>query len=168
MPKVRGGDYLNLPVVWLSLAGENRLGTPDMPNVLCRNPKSICCASGTRRICLAPLSRANGWRAISFRSKCAGTDAKFGHRGMRRKTKPPYKKASLEALPGTYALLLSTASDAEIRVGRLGDMRLQSGFYVYVGSALGPGGVRARVNHHMRASPRHHWHIDYVRPQTTE
>lgn len=87
--------------------------------------------------------------------------------GMRTKTEPHYKRASLEARPGTYALLLSTASDAEIRVGRHGDMRLQSGFYVYVGSAFGPGGVRARVNHHLRDSPRYHWHIDYLRPHAT-
>jgi Uri superfamily endonuclease len=89
------------------------------------------------------------------------------NRGMRRKTEPRYKKASIEARPGTYVLLLSTASDAEIRVGRLGDMQLQSGFYVYVGSALGPGGVRARVIHHLRDSPRHHWHIDYLRPHVS-
>jgi Uri superfamily endonuclease len=38
------------------------------------------------------------------------------------------------------------------------------GFYVYVGSALGPGGVRARVRHHQRAAGRPHWHIDYLRP----
>lgn len=68
----------------------------------------------------------------------------------------------LKARPGTYALLLWSASDDEIRVGRHGMMRLQSGFYIYVGSAFGPGGVRARVNHHLHASPRPHWHIDYL------
>jgi Uri superfamily endonuclease len=73
----------------------------------------------------------------------------------------------LEARPGTYAFLLSSASDAEIRVGRFGDMQLQSGFYLYLGSALGPGGVRARVNHHLHASPRPHWHIDYLRPHAS-
>jgi Uri superfamily endonuclease len=57
---------------------------------------------------------------------------------------------SFEPRPGTYALLLSSAADGVIRVGRLGDLRLQPGFYVYVGSALGPGGVRARLAHHMR------------------
>jgi len=78
-----------------------------------------------------------------------------------------YEKFGLEARPGTYALLLSSATDAEIRVGRLGNMRLQSGFYLYVGSALGPGGVRARVSHHLYASPRPHWHIDYLKPHVT-
>src|SRR5208337_2178062 len=54
MPNVRGSDYLNLPVVRLSLAGENRLGTSDMPDVLCRNPKGLRRARDTRRIGLAP------------------------------------------------------------------------------------------------------------------
>ena len=76
----------------------------------------------------------------------------------------PESKVGLEARPGTYALLLSSATDGEIRVGRHGHMRLQSGFYLYVGSAFGPGGIRARVNHHLHASPRPHWHIDYLRP----
>jgi hypothetical protein len=35
---------------------------------------------------------------------------------------------------GTYALLLASATDALIRVGRLGNLRLQPGYYVYVGS----------------------------------
>jgi Uri superfamily endonuclease len=46
-------------------------------------------------------------------------------------------------------------------------MQLQPGFYVYIGSALGPGGVRARLAHHMRPAERPHWHIDYLRFHTT-
>jgi Uri superfamily endonuclease len=87
--------------------------------------------------------------------------------GMSKKTKPPCKKMALEARPGSYALLLSSASDANIRVGKLGGMRLRPGFYIYIGSALGPGGVRARVNHHLHASPRPRWHIDYLRAHAT-
>jgi hypothetical protein len=45
---------------------------------------------------------------------------------------------TIQSRPGTYALLLSSVSDAVIRIGRLGNLRLQPGFYVYVGSALGP------------------------------
>jgi Uri superfamily endonuclease len=89
------------------------------------------------------------------------------NRRMRRKTEPSHEKASPEARPGTYVLVLSSASDAEIRVGRHGCLRPQPGLYVYVGSALGPGGVRTRVNHHLRDSPRPHWHIDYLRPHAT-
>ena len=45
-------------------------------------------------------------------------------------------------------------------------MRLQPGYYVYLGSALGPGGLRARITHHQKLSPRPHWHIDYLRAYT--
>ncbi|HSK30229.1 MAG TPA: GIY-YIG nuclease family protein, partial [Candidatus Limnocylindria bacterium] len=37
------------------------------------------------------------------------------------------------------------------------------GYYVYVGSAFGPGGVRARVLRYCRKSKPKHWHIDYLR-----
>ena len=46
-------------------------------------------------------------------------------------------------------------------------MQLQRGFYVYVGSAHGPGGVRARLAHHMRPAQHPHWHIDYLRMRMT-
>jgi len=34
----------------------------------------------------------------------------------------------------------------------------------YVGSALGPGGLRARLARHASPSPRKHWHIDFLLP----
>ena len=70
----------------------------------------------------------------------------------------------IEPKPGTYALIISCASVARIQVGRLGTMQLQGGYYVYLGSALGPGGLRARIAHHQKLSTRPHWHIDYLRP----
>ena len=39
-----------------------------------------------------------------------------------------------------------------------------SGFYVYIGSAFGPGGLKARIYHHLKTSNRPHWHIDYLIP----
>src|ERR1035441_8593615 len=68
--------------------------------------------------------------------------------------------------PGTYVLVLSSRSTDLIQIGRLGALQLQSGFYVYVGSALGPGGVRARLAHHLKLSRRPHWHIDHLRAHT--
>ena len=67
---------------------------------------------------------------------------------------------------GTYSLILSCRTNPIIQVGRLGGLQLQPGFYVYVGSALGPGGIAARVAHHERVSPRPRWHIDYLRAHT--
>ena len=71
--------------------------------------------------------------------------------------------AAIEPQPRTYALVLAAGAKGLVRVGRLGVLRLQSGFYVYFGSALGLGGVRARLAHHLRPSIRPHWHIDYLR-----
>ena len=47
-------------------------------------------------------------------------------------------------------------------VGRLGTFDFRSGFYAYVGSAFGAGGLRARVEHHLEALAVPHWHIDYL------
>jgi Uri superfamily endonuclease len=70
------------------------------------------------------------------------------------------------ARPGTYVLVLFSPHKGSIEVGQLGQMPLERGFYVYVGSARGPGGLRARLAHHQKVSPRPHWHIDYLRPAT--
>lgn len=75
--------------------------------------------------------------------------------------------AALETHAGTYALVLSARANRLVRVGRLGSFRLQSGFYVYVGSALGPGGVGGRLIHHLKQSCRPHWHIDYLKRHTS-
>ena len=65
--------------------------------------------------------------------------------------------------PGTYVILLHLARLRRIPVGALGRHEFQSGYYLYVGSAFGPGGLRARLRHHTRISGRPHWHVDYLR-----
>jgi Uri superfamily endonuclease len=75
------------------------------------------------------------------------------------------KELTLDALPGTYALLFRSVSDVEITVGKLGKLRLEPGFYVYVGSACGPGGIRGRMAHHLGECRRQHWHIDYLKTE---
>ena len=72
----------------------------------------------------------------------------------------------LEPKPGTYALILSCSTKVRVQVGCLGTMRLQPGYYVYLGSALGPGGLRGRIAHHQKPSLRPRWHIDYLRAHT--
>lgn len=71
----------------------------------------------------------------------------------------------MKAEKGTYALVLSLADEAFFNnVGPFGAIRLPGGYFVYVGSALGSGGVRGRIAHHMRFATKPHWHLDYVRP----
>jgi Uri superfamily endonuclease len=64
-------------------------------------------------------------------------------------------------LPGTYLLLLHLAEAKRIAVGHLGLVDLPSGWYVYVGSAL--GGLGPRLRRHASLTKRHHWHIDALR-----
>lgn len=74
---------------------------------------------------------------------------------------------SLQSEPGTYALLLRAADERDVDIGALGEMRVHPGLYVYVGSAFGPGGLRARVERHARGDGARHWHVDYLRAVTT-
>ena len=65
--------------------------------------------------------------------------------------------------PGTYAVILRSRWNRTVQIGRWGVLNLRRGYYVYVGSALGPGGLSARVSRHCRGSKAKHWHIDYLR-----
>lgn len=64
---------------------------------------------------------------------------------------------------GTYILVLRLPQDRASRVGRLGRRYFSRGYYAYVGSALGPGGLGSRLRHHARPARRCHWHVDYLR-----
>jgi Uri superfamily endonuclease len=64
-------------------------------------------------------------------------------------------------VPGVYALLLLLREPVTVRV--LGSVfRLKPGCYVYVGSARGPGGLRARIARHAAAEKRVKWHVDQL------
>lgn len=65
--------------------------------------------------------------------------------------------------PGTYALILRSSQPSKLLVGKLGEMQVQPGFYIYVGSAFGPGGLQGRLSHHLRPPAFPHWHIDFLR-----
>ena len=72
--------------------------------------------------------------------------------------------SDLGSRSGTYALVIELASaPVDLAVGRLGLLRFEAPFYLYVGSALGPGGLAARLRHHLGCLARPHWHIDYLR-----
>lgn len=65
--------------------------------------------------------------------------------------------------PGTYVLILASQHSRQIAIGKRLSIQLQPGYYAYVGSALGPGGLSARLGHHRRPVRSPHWHIDYLR-----
>ena len=97
------------------------------------------------------------WRPPSTPARLAGGDT--------RRRSAPSPDIALSASPGTYVLILEAASRRRVRVGALGILELEPGFYAYVGSARGPGGLAARLAHHRRRARAPHWHVDYLREQ---
>ncbi len=63
---------------------------------------------------------------------------------------------------GTYVLIAFVPRMKRLEIGRLGTFDLIPGFYAYVGSAFGAGGLRARLEHHLESVAEPHWHIDYL------
>jgi Uri superfamily endonuclease len=81
--------------------------------------------------------------------------------GLRSEIETSFDRAS-----GTYALLLRTETSESKRVGKLGRIHLRPGYYAYVGSALGPGGLHARIARHLDPTRPIHWHIDSLKRAT--
>lgn len=76
-------------------------------------------------------------------------------------------EVAIPAQPGVYLLLFHIVRPLAIEPGRLGRFVLESGWYGYVGSAWGPGGLAARVGRHLRpaSAKRARWHIDWLTAQ---
>lgn len=73
------------------------------------------------------------------------------------------QRLDVPALGGSYVLALAAAAPLRIRAGALGERLLDPGVYLYVGSAFGPGGLRARLSRHWFGAERQRWHVDYLR-----
>ncbi|NLE46731.1 MAG: GIY-YIG nuclease family protein [Chloroflexi bacterium] len=69
----------------------------------------------------------------------------------------------LPSSPGSYVLVLELRQPEQLTVGRLGSFLFRAGWYLYAGSALGPGGLAARLHRHLKSSKTLHWHIDSLR-----
>ena len=63
---------------------------------------------------------------------------------------------------GTYVLIAPVSQMKRIEIGRLGRFDIIPGYYAYVGSAFGSGGLRARIGHHIESTADPRWHIDYL------
>ena len=68
--------------------------------------------------------------------------------------------AGLPAAPGAYLLLIRLADACRLEIRSLPPGRLDPGWYLYAGSARGPGGIRARAGRHLRRDGRTRWHVD--------
>ena len=70
--------------------------------------------------------------------------------------------AALPGGPGAYLLLLALGRPLALAIRGLPPAILPPGWYIYAGSARGPGGIRARLARHLRSGKRAHWHIDHL------
>jgi len=66
----------------------------------------------------------------------------------------------VKGTPGVYILIVYLAGSQTIKVGKKRVIPFESGYYFYVGSAL--GGLENRIKRHLAREKRHHWHIDYL------
>jgi Uri superfamily endonuclease len=71
-------------------------------------------------------------------------------------------RINIPELKGTYILVISVVDDLNVKIGCLGRYELKKGIYVYVGSARGPGGLKARIYRHLKLNKKVRWHIDYL------
>ena len=64
---------------------------------------------------------------------------------------------------GVYLLVLRLSVARSLDVGALGRRAFPAGWYLYAGSAHGPGGLHARLRRHLSLDKRIRWHVDYLR-----
>jgi Uri superfamily endonuclease len=68
----------------------------------------------------------------------------------------------LPAVSGAYILIISLTRDVTLTLPRFAGLVLGPGKYAYVGSARGPGGIRARCRRHLKKHKSLHWHVDHL------
>ena len=77
---------------------------------------------------------------------------------------PKNKKIKLNK--GSYLLLIEIKKPMQTKIGDLGLINFDKGYYIYVGSAM--NNLKKRVERHLNSSSlgrekdRKHWHIDYL------
>jgi Uri superfamily endonuclease len=69
---------------------------------------------------------------------------------------------------GAYVLVLHLEKAIHIKFPSVASDQVMPGWYVYVGSARGSGGIRARVKRHFRYKKTAHWHVDRLTVHAVE
>jgi Uri superfamily endonuclease len=71
------------------------------------------------------------------------------------------KEESKDVNYGSYVLYIKTEKPLSFSLkGR--DVTLGPGKFLYCGSAMGPGGLEARVGRHLSKQKKMHWHVDHL------
>ena len=75
---------------------------------------------------------------------------------------------SLRGRKGAYLLLLGLDAPVRVDIPTLLAIRCSIGWYLYAGSASGPGGIGARLARHFRMSKKMHWYVDRLMEAAAE
>lgn len=89
--------------------------------------------------------------ALTAAIRAAGIDAPLH---------PAHDADAISGAKGSYLLAILIAEPLDVTPGRAGPVRLDPGWFIYCGSAAGPGGLRARLRRHFRSDKKPHWHVD--------
>jgi len=60
----------------------------------------------------------------------------------------------------TYLTILFIPRRLSLKVGSLGELNLEKGYYLYIGS--GGRNIYKRISRHFRLAKKRKWHIDYI------
>ena len=63
-------------------------------------------------------------------------------------------------MKGSYILIAGLNKNTKIKIGEMGLIDFDKGYYAYVGSAL--CGLELRIKRHLRKNKKNYWHIDYL------
>lgn len=83
---------------------------------------------------------------------------------------PVVTKDTIDRTPssaGAYVLIVEIISPITVTLPQREQSTLAPGLYFYVGSARGPGGIRARLRRHFEKTKKLHWHIDRLTVRAT-
>jgi Uri superfamily endonuclease len=71
-------------------------------------------------------------------------------------------------VPGTYVVIYHLPKAASrLTIGALGIFDFPAGYYAYLGSAFGSGGVRKRTHRHLTTVTPRKWNVDHLKPLCT-
>jgi Uri superfamily endonuclease len=65
--------------------------------------------------------------------------------------------------PGSYVIVGELLNEVSIISGTFSGQILAGGFYLYAGSAFGPGGLKARIGRHLKSETKKFWHFDHLK-----
>jgi len=65
--------------------------------------------------------------------------------------------------PGSYIIVGRLAKEVCLTTGLFKGYLLARGYYLYTGSAFGPGGLLARTTGHLNPETKKFWHSDHIK-----